>query len=41
MFGVSVVLGRTGGEISSPNISMVGAGFCIGTEGCLEDEDAR
>ena len=41
MLGVSVVFGRTGGDISSPNMSMVGAGFGVGTEGCLEDEDAR
>lgn len=33
MPGMSVVLGRTGGDIVSPNMSIVGAGLAIGIEG--------
>ena len=39
--GVSVVLGRAGGDIDSPNISMIGAGFVKGAAGWLEAEEAR
>ena len=40
VLGVSVVLGRIGGEMSSPKRSMVGAGFDTGANGCFEDDDA-
>ena len=39
--GMSVVLGRTGGDTSSPKMSIVGAALGTGANGWLEEEEAR